>query len=83
MVCEGNFHGRTTTITSFSSSEECRRGFGPFTPGFKIIPYGNIEALKQAITPNTAAFLVEPVQGEAGIVIPREGFLRAAVQGNP
>lgn len=78
IVCEGNFHGRTTTITSFSSAEEYRRGFGPFTPGFKIIPYGDIEALKKAITPNTAAFLVEPIQGEAGIVIPQDGFLKAA-----
>lgn len=78
IVCEGNFHGRTVTITSFSSSEEYKTGFGPFTPGFKIIPYGDIEALKAAITPNTAAFLVEPIQGEAGIVIPREGYLKAA-----
>ncbi|WP_027416959.1 ornithine--oxo-acid transaminase [Aneurinibacillus terranovensis] len=78
IVCEGNFHGRTTTITSFSSSDEYKCGFGPFTPGFKIIPYGDIEALKQAITPNTAAFLVEPIQGEAGIIIPREGFLKEA-----
>ncbi len=78
IVCEGNFHGRTVTITSFSSAEEYKRGFGPFTPGFKIIPYGDIEALKQAITPNTAALLVEPIQGEAGIVIPREGFLKEA-----
>lgn len=78
IVCEGNFHGRTVTITSFSSSEEYKEGFGPFTPGFKIIPYGDIEALKAAITPNTAAFLVEPIQGEAGIVIPREGFLKEA-----
>ncbi|KIL39029.1 ornithine--oxo-acid aminotransferase [Gordoniibacillus kamchatkensis] len=75
IVCEGNFHGRTITVTSFSSSEEYREGFGPFTPGFKIIPYGDLEALKKAITANTAAFLVEPIQGEAGIVIPREGFL--------
>ncbi|WCK53995.1 ornithine--oxo-acid transaminase [Aneurinibacillus sp. Ricciae_BoGa-3] len=78
IVCEGNFHGRTTTITSFSSSEEYKRGFGPFTPGFKIIPYGDIQALRQAISPNTAAFLVEPIQGEAGIVIPPEGFLKQA-----
>ncbi len=78
IVCEGNFHGRTVTITSFSSSDEYKRGFGPFTPGFKIIPYGDIEALKQAITPNTAAFLVEPIQGEAGIIIPRDGFLKEA-----
>ncbi|WP_018131569.1 ornithine--oxo-acid transaminase [Effusibacillus pohliae] len=78
IVCEGNFHGRTITITSFSSTNEYRRGFGPFTPGFKVTPYGDIEALKRAITPNTAAFLVEPIQGEAGIVIPPEGFLREA-----
>ncbi|MFT9849094.1 ornithine--oxo-acid transaminase [Aneurinibacillus sp. REN35] len=78
IVCEGNFHGRTTTITSFSSDEAYKRGFGPFTPGFRIIPYGDIEALKQAITPNTAAFMVEPIQGEAGIVMPPEGFLKQA-----
>lgn len=78
IVCEGNFHGRTVTITSFSSADEYKRGFGPFTPGFKIIPYGDIEALKQAITPNTAAFMLEPIQGEAGIIIPPEGFLKQA-----
>ncbi|WP_126424890.1 ornithine--oxo-acid transaminase [Brevibacillus marinus] len=78
IVCAGNFHGRTTTITSFSSDPDYRRGFGPFTPGFKIIPYGDIEALRAAITPNTAAFLVEPIQGEAGIVIPPDGFLKQA-----
>ncbi|WP_134686567.1 ornithine--oxo-acid transaminase [Brevibacillus migulae] len=78
IVCEGNFHGRTITVTSFSTSEEYRRGFGPFTPGFTAIPYGDIEALRQAITPHTAAFLVEPIQGEAGIIIPSEGFLREA-----
>jgi ornithine--oxo-acid transaminase len=78
IVCEGNFHGRTTTITSFSSDESYKRGFGPFTPGFKIIPYGDLEALKQAITPNTAAFMAEPIQGEAGIIMPPEGFLKQA-----
>lgn len=78
IVCAGNFHGRTITITSFSSADEYKRGFGPFTPGFKIIPYGDIKALEEAITPNTAAFLVEPIQGEAGIIIPEEGFLREA-----
>jgi ornithine--oxo-acid transaminase len=78
IVCEGNFHGRTITITSFSSAEEYKRGFGPFTPGFNIIPYGDIEALEQAITPNTAAFLVEPIQGEAGIIIPKAGYLKEA-----
>ncbi|UOF90255.1 ornithine--oxo-acid transaminase [Fodinisporobacter ferrooxydans] len=80
IVCEGNFHGRTVTITSFSSEAEYKRGFGPFTPGFKIIPYGDIDALKQAITANTAAFLVEPIQGEAGIRIPKKGFLKEASQ---
>ncbi|HWR05866.1 MAG TPA: ornithine--oxo-acid transaminase [Sporomusa sp.] len=77
IVCEGNFHGRTLTITSFSSSEKSRQGFGPFTPGFKIIPYGDAAALQQAITANTVAFLVEPIQGEAGIVIPPPGYLQA------
>lgn len=80
IACEGNFHGRTTTIVSFSSAEEYRRGFGPFTPGFKVIPYGDIAALKEAITPNTAGFLVEPVQGEGGIIIPYEGYLKEAYQ---
>lgn len=80
IVCEGNFHGRTVTITSFSSSPEYQRGFGPFTPGFRIIPYGDVEALREAIGPNTAGFLVEPIQGEAGIVIPQEGYLRACYE---
>ena len=78
IVCEGNFHGRTTTVTSFSSEEAYKKGFGPFTPGFKIIPYGDIEALRRAITVNTSAFLVEPIQGEAGIKIPKEGYLKEA-----
>ncbi|MED1876045.1 ornithine--oxo-acid transaminase [Brevibacillus borstelensis] len=80
IVCEGNFHGRTVTITSFSSDPGYQRGFGPFTPGFKIIPYGYIEALKQAITPNTAAFMLEPIQGEAGIIIPPQGYLKQAYE---
>ena len=80
IVCSGNFHGRTTTITSFSSSEEYREDFGPFTPGFKIIPYGDLAALEQAITPRTAALLIEPIQGEAGIVIPPQGYLKAAYE---
>lgn len=80
IVCDGNFHGRTITITSFSSSPEYRDGFGPFTPGFKLIPYGDAAALEAAITPRTAALLVEPIQGEAGIVIPPEGFLRQAAE---
>lgn len=78
IVCEGNFHGRTITITSFSSEEDYKAGFGPFTPGFKIIPYGDLEALKNAISPNTAAFLFEPIQGEAGIRIPPTGFIEGA-----
>jgi ornithine--oxo-acid transaminase len=78
IVCANNFHGRTVTIVSFSSDEQYRDGFGPFTPGFKIIPYGDSHALKQAITPNTCAFLVESIQGEAGIIIPPVGYLREA-----
>ena len=80
IVCANNFHGRTVTIVSFSTDEQYRQGFGPFTPGFKIIPYGDAGALQAAITPNTCAFLVEPIQGEAGIVIPPKGFLRAAAE---
>jgi ornithine--oxo-acid transaminase len=76
IVCANNFHGRTVTIISFSTDEQYRDGFGPFTPGFKIIPYGDAAALRGAITPNTCAFLVEPIQGEAGIVIPPAGFLK-------
>src|SRR5437868_9807038 len=78
VVCANNFHGRTVTIVSFSTDEQYRRGFGPFTPGFKIIPYGDSRALIEAITSNTCAFLVEPIQGEAGIIIPPPGFLREA-----
>jgi ornithine--oxo-acid transaminase len=80
IVCEGNFHGRTITVTSFSSTPEYRRGFGPFTPGFRNIPYGDPEALQAAITPNTAAFLVEPIQGEGGIIVPPEGYLGEALR---
>jgi ornithine--oxo-acid transaminase len=80
IVCANNFHGRTVTIVSFSSDEQYRDGFGPFTPGFKIIPFGDARALREAITPNTCAFLVEPIQGEAGIAIPPEGFLREAAE---
>ncbi|MBM7620690.1 ornithine--oxo-acid transaminase [Bacillus tianshenii] len=78
IVCEDNFHGRTMTAVSMSSSEEYQEGFGPMLPGIKVIPYGSIEALESAITPDTAAFIFEPIQGEAGINIPEEGFLKAA-----
>ena len=80
IVCENNFHGRTISIISFSTDAQYRDGFGPLTPGFTIIPFGDAEALRRAITPNTCAFLVEPIQGEAGIVIPPDGFLRKAEQ---
>jgi ornithine--oxo-acid transaminase len=76
IVCANNFHGRTTTIVGFSSDEDSRAGFGPFTPGFKVIPYDDIPGLEAAITPNTAAFLVEPIQGEAGVIVPSEGYLK-------
>jgi ornithine--oxo-acid transaminase len=80
IVCSNNFHGRTVTIVSFSSDEQYRDGFGPFTPGFKIIPFGDAKALRAAITPNTCAFMTEPIQGEAGIIIPQKGFLREAAE---
>lgn len=80
IACEGNFHGRTTTIVSMSTEDQYKNGFGPLTPGFKVIPYGNSEALEKAITPNTAAFIVEPIQGEAGIRIPSEGFLKKCAE---
>ncbi len=78
ICCANNFHGRTVTVVSFSTDEQYRDGFGPFTPGFKMIPFGDAKALRDAITPNTCAFLVEPIQGEAGIVIPPKGFLKEA-----
>ncbi|AUJ25765.1 MULTISPECIES: ornithine--oxo-acid transaminase [Virgibacillus] len=80
IACEGNFHGRTMTAVSLSSEAEYKRGFGPMLPGIKIIPYGDAEALKAAINENTAGFLFEPIQGEAGIVIPPDGFLQEAYQ---
>jgi ornithine--oxo-acid transaminase len=80
IVCTDNFHGRTTTIVGFSTDQQYKEGFGPFTPGFKIIPYGDVDALAKAINANTCAFLVEPIQGEAGIIVPPEGFLQQAHQ---
>ncbi|UOQ84811.1 ornithine--oxo-acid transaminase [Gracilibacillus salinarum] len=76
IACEGNFHGRTMTAVSLSSESENRRDFGPMLPGLRLIPFGDIEALRAAITPNTAAFLMEPIQGEAGIIIPPAGYLK-------
>ena len=78
IVSAGNFHGRTITVISFSTDDQYRKGFGPLTPGFRTIPFGDARALREAITPNTCAFLSEPIQGEAGIIIPPDGFLREA-----
>lgn len=78
IVCENNFHGRTTTIISFSSEVQYRFGFGPFTPGFKMIPYDDLSALAEAINENTVGFLFEPIQGEGGVVVPKDGYLRGA-----
>jgi ornithine--oxo-acid transaminase len=76
LVFSGNFHGRTTTIVSFSDDAQYRDGFGPFTPGFRILPYGDLEAVRRAMNPNVVAVLVEPIQGESGIVVPPDGFLK-------
>jgi ornithine--oxo-acid transaminase len=76
IVCENAFHGRTITIVGFSTDPKARKGFGPFTPGFTIVKFGDADALERAITPNTVAFLVEPIQGEAGVIIPPPGYLR-------
>ncbi|MBR0230230.1 MAG: ornithine--oxo-acid transaminase, partial [Erysipelotrichaceae bacterium] len=80
ITCEHNFHGRTITIISFSTDSLAKDGYGPYTPGFKTIPYGDAQALRDAITPNTVAFLAEPIQGEAGIIIPPEGWLKEVRQ---
>jgi len=78
VVCRGNFHGRTTTIISFSDDEVARASFGPYTPGFESVPYGDLAALERAIDDDTVAFLVEPIQGEAGVIIPPDGYLAGA-----
>jgi ornithine--oxo-acid transaminase len=75
VVADGNFHGRTTTIVSFSTDETARSGFGPFTPGFRVVPYNDLAALEAAVDETTAAVLIEPIQGEAGVIIPDEGYL--------
>ena len=80
IVCEQNFHGRTTRIVGFSSDALSRDGFGPFTPGFRVIPYGDSDALASAITPETVGFLVEPLQGEAGVVVPPDGYFGRCVE---
>jgi len=76
IAVENNFHGRTVTIVSFSTEKQYREGYGPFTPGFKVIPFNSPEALKEAITPNTVGFLFEPIQGEGGVLIPDEGYIK-------
>src|SRR2546425_7684795 len=83
IVCENNFHGRTTTIVGMSSEPQYREGFGPYDGGFRMIPYGDVAALEKAITPNTVAFLVEPIQGEAGVLGPPPGDVTAALVVSP
>lgn len=80
IVCTNNFHGRTLAIISMSTDPDCRKGFGPYIDGFKIIEYGNIEELEKSINPNTVAFMIEPIQGEAGIIVPPAGFMKKAYE---
>ena len=80
IICENNFHGRTTTIVGFSSEAQYRDGFGPFAPGFKIIPYNDPSALEEAINENTVAFLIEPVQGEGGVIVPADGYFHTSMK---
>jgi ornithine--oxo-acid transaminase len=80
VVCENNFHGRTLAIIGFSTTGQYRSGFGPFAPGFRVVPFGDIHALERAMTPDTCAFLVEPVQGEAGVIVPPPGYLSEAAR---
>jgi ornithine--oxo-acid transaminase len=81
IVCEGNFHGRTTTIISMSTDPDARGGFGPYTPGFEVVPYNDLDALEKALEdPNVAGFLVEPIQGEAGVYVPEDGYLRKSYE---
>jgi ornithine--oxo-acid transaminase len=80
VVCDGNFHGRTTTIVGFSTEEQYKDGFGPFTPGFRSVPYGDLGALARALNENTVGFLVEPLQGEGGVVVPPSGYLSGAFE---
>lgn len=80
IACTGNFHGRTIAVIGMSTEPQYRFGFGPFPPGYKIVPYGDIAALEQAITPNTAAFIIEPIKGEGGIIVPPPGYLKACAE---
>ncbi|MEE4195269.1 MAG: ornithine--oxo-acid transaminase [Anaerolineae bacterium] len=80
IVAAGNFHGRTTTIVGFSSEESYKHDFGPFTPGFKMVPYDDVDAIQKSINPNTAAVMLEPIQGEGGVLIPKEGYLAQVAQ---
>jgi len=80
LVFTGNFHGRTTTIVGFSDDEQYKEGFGPFTPGFTLLPYGDLDAVKQAMNPNVVAVLIEPIQGESGIIIPPDGYLKGIAE---